>query len=42
MECKVLEDGFEYKGETFSSLSKVAHEATGSTWNGFLFFGLVK
>lgn len=42
VECKVFEEGFEYHGKTFSSLSKVAKEATGSTWNGFLFFGLVK
>ena len=36
----VLEDGFEYQGERFPSLSKIAREITGTNWNGFLFFGL--
>ena len=38
----VLPDGFEYKGHTYGSLSKVAREITGTTWNGFLFFNLVE
>ncbi|MGQ0508043.1 MAG: DUF2924 domain-containing protein [Myxococcaceae bacterium] len=38
---KVLEDGFEYRGKTYNSLSAIANEATGTTWNGFLFFRLV-
>ena len=35
-------DGFEYGGETFTSLSAVAERITGSHWNGYLFFGLRK
>lgn len=38
---KVLEDGFEYRGKTYDSLSAIANEATGTTWNGFLFFRLI-
>lgn len=38
----VLPGGFEYGGETFTSLSAVAERITGSHWNGFLFFGLRK
>ena len=36
----VLDDGFEYRGERYSSLSKIAREITGTSWNGFLYFGL--
>ena len=36
----VLEDGFEYQGVRFASLSKIAREISGTNWNGFLFFGL--
>lgn len=39
---RVLEDGFEYKGRRYQSLSAVACQATGTRWNGFLFFGLKK
>ena len=39
---KVLDDGFEYDGRRFASLSAVAKEITGTKWNGFLFFGLIK
>ena len=39
---KVLNDGFEYDGRQFSSLSAIAGEITGSRWNGFAFFGLEK
>src|SRR5262249_37223849 len=39
---KVLEDGFLYKGRNFRSLSAVAKEATGTVWNGLLYFGLAK
>ncbi|MBM4038175.1 MAG: DUF2924 domain-containing protein [Planctomycetes bacterium] len=39
---RVLERGFEYGGRVYPSLSPVAREATGSNWNGFLFFGLVR
>jgi hypothetical protein len=37
---KVLEDGFEYNGRKYQSLSSVAFRATGTHWNGFSFFGL--
>jgi acetylornithine/succinyldiaminopimelate/putrescine aminotransferase len=34
----VLENGFEYKGQHYKSLSKIANDITGSRWNGWLFF----
>ena len=37
---KVLVDGFEFDGENYRSLSAIAHEVTGTKWNGFLFFNL--
>jgi hypothetical protein len=37
-QVKVLADGFEYRGEQYRSLSKVARTITGTPWNGFLFF----
>ena len=37
---KVLKDGFEYAGNRYRSLSAIAREATGTRWNGLLFFGL--
>ena len=39
---KVLNDGFEYAGQVFRSLSAIAKEVTGTTWNGPAFFGLRK
>jgi Protein of unknown function (DUF2924) len=36
----VLEQGFEYKGKRFESLSSIASQVTGTRWNGFCFFGL--
>lgn len=36
----VLEDGFEFNGERYKSLSAVAKAITGSHCNGFRFFGL--
>jgi hypothetical protein len=39
-EVQVLEDSFEYRGETFDSLSAVATRIAGSRWNGFTFFRL--
>ena len=38
----VLEDGFEFEGERYRSLTAVAKKVTGSHWNGMLFFGLGK
>jgi len=39
---RVLERGFEHDGRQFRSLSGVAKHITGSIWNGFLFFGLLR
>jgi Protein of unknown function (DUF2924) len=36
----VGEDGFDYAGQTFKTLSAVARRITGTAWNGFTFFGL--
>ena len=41
LRVKVLEDGFEFRGKTYRSLSAVAREATSTTWNGLLFFHLI-
>ena len=38
----VCENGFEYKGKPYRSLSKIACEITGTRWSGPLFFGLKK
>ena len=37
---KVLTKGFEFDGNIYGSLSAVAQEATGTKWNGFVFFNL--
>jgi hypothetical protein len=37
----VTEDGFEYAGRAFSSLTKIAHAITGAHWSGPRFFGLI-
>jgi hypothetical protein len=37
---KVRDNGFEYEGRRFTSLSNIAGEVTGTRWNGFAFFGL--
>lgn len=42
VEVVVKPTGFEFKGKTFTSLSAIANEVTGASWNGFRFFGLVK
>jgi hypothetical protein len=42
VEVKVLENGFEYQGQCYGSLSAVARAATGTRWNGLVFFGLGK
>ncbi len=38
----VTQDGFEYAGKTFPSLSKIAHAITGAHWSGPRFFGLIR
>src|SRR5450432_1706147 len=42
LQVKVLENGFEFDGTVFPSLSAVAKAITGSHGNGYLFFGLQK
>ena len=37
----VTEDGFEYAGMTYPSLTKIAHKITGTHWSGPRFFGLM-
>jgi hypothetical protein len=36
----VLEDGFEYQGRRYPSLSRIAALITGTRWSGPVFFGL--
>jgi Protein of unknown function (DUF2924) len=36
----VLDDGFEYQGERYRSLTRIARRITGSQWSGPVFFGL--
>ena len=38
---RVLEDGFKYNDKPYRSLSAIAREITGTSWNGFGFFGLL-
>jgi hypothetical protein len=40
LQVRVLDDGFEFRGRVYPSLSAVAKVATGSHCNGFLFFRL--
>lgn len=40
LEVRVLQDGFEFDGKRFKSLTAVAKEITGSHCNGFRFFNL--
>ena len=35
-------NGYEYRGQTYSSLSKIAREIIGTRWSGPLFFGVRK
>lgn len=36
----VTDDGFEWRGETYGSLSAIAWQITGARWSGPRFFGL--
>ena len=36
----VLDDGFEWQGRPYKSLSAIARAITGTRWNGLVFFGL--
>jgi len=38
----VTEDGFEYPGTTYPSLTKIAKKITGAHWSGPRFFGLAR
>ncbi|MCL2888472.1 MAG: DUF2924 domain-containing protein [Elusimicrobia bacterium] len=40
LEVKVLENGFEYKGQTFKSISAVAVHIVGGPVSGYVFFKL--
>lgn len=37
---RVSEDGYEWNGETYRSLSRIAHHITGTRWSGPRFFGV--
>ena len=39
-EVTVLEDGFEYEGKSYRSLTEIARAITGTKWSGPAFFGL--
>lgn len=39
-EVTVLENGFDYRGEAYKSLSAIARKITGTRWSGPRFFGL--
>ena len=36
----VRDDGYEYEGRPYKSLSAIARAITGTRWNGLVFFGL--
>jgi hypothetical protein len=36
----VLDDGFEYEGRKYRSLSAIARAITGTRWNGWVFFAV--
>ena len=36
----VMQDGYEFMGTPYKSLSSVARAITGTRWNGWIFFGL--
>ena len=36
----VLDDGYEYQGRPYKSLSAIARAITGTRWNGLVFFGI--
>jgi hypothetical protein len=39
---EVLANGFRYENRQYPSLSNIAFEITGTRWNGFAFFGLMR
>lgn len=36
----VLDDGYDYQGRPYKSLSAIARAITGTRWNGWVFFGV--
>ena len=42
IEVKVLENGFEYEGKTYKSISRVVMEIVKRPISGYVFFGLSK
>ena len=42
IEVKVLENGFEYQGKTYKSISRVAMDIVKRPISGYVFFGLSK
>lgn len=42
LEVKVLENGFEYQGKVYKSISRVAMEIVHHPISGYIFFGLTK
>lgn len=42
IQVKVLENGFEYQGKTYKSISRVAMEIVKRPISGYVFFGLTK
>ena len=42
IEVKVLENGFEYQGKIYKSISRVAMEIVKRSISGYVFFGLSK
>lgn len=42
VKVEVLDHGFRLNGRVWRSLSAIAKEVTGTTWNGYLWAGLVK
>lgn len=42
LEVKVLENGFEYQGKIYKSISRVAMEIVQRPISGYVFFGLTK
>ena len=41
-EVTVMDQGFAYRGDRYTSLSEIAREITGARWSGPRFFGLKK
>jgi hypothetical protein len=41
-EVAVLDNGFEYRSQSYGNLSAIAREITGTRWSGPLFFGIRK